>query len=413
MTSPRSSLIGLIVADALSRVGSVMTITAIPWFVLVTTGSPARTGLTVFVEAVAVSIALLFGGAFVDRLPLRVVSPVADVTAGAAICLIPVLHLTVGLSFGVLLLLVFFGSIFSIPAAVARYSALPDLAATADVRFERANAIFDGSLTAASLVGPAIAGVLIAWIGATNVLWFDVMTFGLSALIVLALVPGYHRAPADLETGGALLGQIADGFRFLMNDSVLRPLILFLAITNLAIGPIESVFVPVLARDHYHSAYALGWMTSAIAIGALGGNAVFGAVGHRLSRRAVFASGFATVPVAFVLLALNAPLGASIALLATVGLGLSLMNLVEYTILFERIPAGMRARGLGISGALSSGAVPVGRVSAGILLGVVGLSATLGAFALVFAPVSLAIMVVAPLRVIDQRITASVQSETT
>ncbi len=401
--SSRSPLVALIAADSLSRVGTAMTMTALPWLVLVTTGSAARTGLTVFVEAVGTVVALLFGGVFVDRWPVGLVSPVGDLVAGVAVGLIAGLSLTGGLSFWLLLSLVFVTSLCSIPAGVARYSTLPDVADGAGVRFERANAIFDGSLTVASLVGPALAGVLIAVIGASNVLWFDAATFGLSAMIVILTLSGVRREASETEVSNSYLAQLRAGVRFVVSDSVLRPLILFLAVANLAIGPVESVFVPVLARDHFHSSYALGWMTSAVAIGALGGNAVFGVIGQRLSRRGAFAAGFLSVPLLLGVLASGPRLMVAIIFLAVAGLGLSVMNLLEYTIYFERLPGEMRARGLGMTGALSWGAVPVGRALAGAALAVIGFGATLGAFAILFMPLSLAALVARPLRPLDQR----------
>lgn len=399
-----TDLVALVAADILSRLGSVMTLTAIPWFVLVTTGSVARTGLTVFAEAVGIVIALLFGGVVVDRLPVQRASAGGDLVAGAAIVLVPVLYSTVGLSFWLLLALVFVSSLFDIPAQVARYSLLPDFAERANISFGRANAVYDALLTGSGLVGPALAGILIAWIGPSNILWIDAVSFCLSAAIVSTLLKSTTRTGGEsTEQIAGFLTHLSAGVRFVLHDSVLAPLVVFLAITNLAIGPIESVIVPVLARDLYHSAYALGWLTSAIALGALGGNAVYGVIGHRLSRRGVFAAGSLSLPLVFAAMAWSPPLGVTIGALALLGLGLSLMNLLEYTIYFERLPAEMRARGLGLTGALTWASVPVGRVAAGLLLAALGIGAALGVFALVFFPVPLALLIARPFRVLEQR----------
>ena len=391
--SPRwNELIALIGADGLSRFGSVMTITAIPWFVLVTTGSAARTGMAVFAAAIGVVLALLLGGAVVDRLSFRRASVFADMLAGIAVALIPICTLTIGLPFWLLLFLVFLAALLDTPAQVARYSALPDISQKAHVRFERANAIFDGVLTSSSLVGPAVAGVLIAVIGARNVLWIDAATFWLSALMMGTLIRSSRDHPEpDLQTAGYAT-QILHAARFVLREPVLFPLIVVLAIMNLAIGPIESVIVPIVARNVYHSAYVMGFMTSAIALGALGGNFIYGTIGHRLPRLTVFGAGFLVVPVAFGILALKPMLPVSVCLLTIVGLGGSLTNLLEYTIYFERIPREMRARGLGMTGALSWGTVPIGRVLAGVGIAAIGLTTTLSVFALLFLPIPLVML---------------------
>jgi MFS family permease len=389
------SLVLVTAADGLSRVGSAMTALAIPWFVLVTTNSVARTSYTVFAGALGGVLALFFGGVVVDRLSYARASVLADLPAGVIVSLIPLLYLTVGLPFWLLLILVFSGALLDTPAQIARYSAMPDLARQAEVRFERANALFDAIFTISGLVGPALAGVLIAALGAADVLWIDAMTFWLSALLMLAVALRTDQQSRRDHTSDRYVEQLRAALFFVRHESVLFPLLIFFAAMNLAIGPIEALFVPVIARDVYHSAYALGLLSTALALGALGGNALFGAIGHRLHRRVVFGVGYLAVPVSFAILSLEPWIVLAAAALGLTGLGLSLANLLEYTIYFERIPAGMRARGLGMAGAVSWGSVPIGRLLGGVALALFGLSATLGGFAILFAPVPI-VMLVAP-----------------
>ncbi len=370
-----------------------MTLTAVPWFVLVTTGSVSRTGVTVFASGVGLVIALLFGGTVVDRVGFKRASVAGDLIAGCIVVAIPAIYDTVGLPFWLLVVLVFLATLFEIPAGVARYSALPDVAERAAVRFERANATFDAVLTGSGLIGPAVAGVLIALIGASNVIWIDATTFGLSAILMFALVPGSPRKLSSELDHSSLLHQLADAVRFVTRDVVLGPLVLALGLMNVAIGSIEQIVIPVMARDVYHSAYVLGLLASSMAFGGLGGNVVYGIIGHRMSRRAVFGLGFLTVPAALAVLALEPVVGAALSTLAVVGLGLSLTNLLEYTVYFERLPQDMRARGLGITGALTWSSVPLGRIACGFGIAAVGIGTTLAGAALLIVPVPIALLV--------------------
>ena len=93
----RRPLYALYVADAISLSGNVVAQLAIPWYVLITTGSPTLTGLAVFFNFVPVVLAGLFGGVVVDRLGYRTTSVVADVTSAAAVAAIPALEATVGM----------------------------------------------------------------------------------------------------------------------------------------------------------------------------------------------------------------------------------------------------------------------------------------------------------------------------
>jgi MFS family permease len=387
-------MLAVMTADAVLRVGNSLTALAIPWFVLVTTGSPAMMGLAVFAGAVPVVISLFFGGAVVDRYSYRHVSIFSDLISGVSVLLIPLLYHTVGLEFWQLLALVFAGALFDIPASVARYSALPDLAKLGGMRFERANATFDAAITIAALIAPPIGGVLIAAFGASNILWIDAGSFAVAALLMALLVPTSASPTPDRSQAGTYREELLKGLRFVYRDPILFPVILFLSAMNIVIGPIDVVIVPVYAREVFDSAVALGLMAAAGGIGALGGNVLFGWMGHRISRRAIFFTGFFGVPVTLCALALTPGLFVTLAFLTLLGLGLSLTNLLEYTIYFERIPEGMRARVLGISGAIGFCSVPIGRLLGGILLNHVSLPAALAILAAIALPIPAAVFLV-------------------
>ena len=97
------------------------------------------------------------------------------------------------------------------------------------------------------------------------------------------------------------------------------------------------------------------------------------------------------MPLVYAALALRPGLAPTLAVLAGLGLALSVTNLLEYTIYFERMPETMRARLLGLTGAIGWGTVPLGRLAAGALLGSLGLAPALALLAVVFLPVPLAV----------------------
>ena len=401
MTTPehaRGPLQALIAADTLSRLGDLITLTAIPWFVLETTGSATKTGVTVFAGALAVVLSLFFGGALVDRIGYRRASIAGDLASSATVATIALLHLTVGLPFAVLVALVFVGTLLDLPAQVARYSVLPDAAGRAGMPFERANAFFEGGITASALLGPALAGVLIATLGAANVLWFDVATFLISAALVASRVPG-NLAPDAVEVSeDGLLASLAAGLRFIRREPLLFPLILFLAAMNLAIGPVEALLLPLYASEVFDSAVTLGVMAATFAAGALLGNVVAGWAGHRLPRREVMLAGFLTVPLGLLALAPLPPLTVVLPVLALVGLGLSLTNMVEYAVYFERIPGSMRARLLGLTGAIGWLSVPAGRILFGLLADWLSLATALLVLGLDALPLPFAVFAIRGLR---------------
>ena len=137
----RAPLYSLLAANAVSMSGNVAALVAIPWFVLQTTGSPARTGLVAAAGLVPVVVSGFVGGALVDRLGYRRASVVADVTSCAAVAAIPLLHVTIGLEFWQLVVLVFVGGLLDAPGVTARASLLPDVAADARWSLERVTGV--------------------------------------------------------------------------------------------------------------------------------------------------------------------------------------------------------------------------------------------------------------------------------
>ena len=80
-----TGLLCLVAANAISQLGNVVAVVALPWFVLETTGSAARTGITAFAATVPLALGALFAGPVVDRLGARPASVLADLGAGAVI----------------------------------------------------------------------------------------------------------------------------------------------------------------------------------------------------------------------------------------------------------------------------------------------------------------------------------------
>jgi predicted MFS family arabinose efflux permease len=278
-------------------------------------------------------------------------------------------------------------------------AAMPDLARLSGMPAERALAFSEGSSTVLGLVAPALTGVLIAAFGASNVLWIDAASFAVSAALMWRYVPDSVR-DAAARTGG-YLEELVAGLRFIRFEPVLFPLILFFAAMNLVIGPVDALIVPVYASEVFDSAIAFGLMAAAGGAGALAGTAVMGWIGHRLPRRAVFCGGFLVVPLSLAALALTPNLPVTLAVLALLGLALGLTNILEYSIYFERIPEAMRARVMGLAGAIGWWTVPLGRLIGGFLLERFGLAASLALLAGLSLPIPLAIYAVRSFRALD------------
>lgn len=240
---------------------------------------------------------------------------------------------------------------------------------------ERASALLQIVERSSRLVGAPLAGLLVGLLGAQNVLWVDAVTFVISALMVAFFVPAVQTvAPTQTQR---YTSDLAEGIRFLRQDRLLLVIVGMVMITNFLDAARGSVILPVYARDVYDSAVALGLMFGLSGGGAVLGALVYGAVGHRYSRRWVFVGAFIAVSLPSFVLAALPPL--PIVLLAQFisGVAAGPINPVLSTVEYERIPAKMRGR---VFGAITAGAwmaMPLGVLLGGYAIEWIGLVPTL------------------------------------
>jgi MFS family permease len=395
----RTPLLALVGSSAVSEIGSTLTFIALPWFVLQSTGSAARTGLTGFAVAVPGFFVGIFGGTLVDRLGYRRSSIVADLVSGIGLALVPALYFTVGLPFVVLMALVFVGSMLAIPGVTSRRSMLPELASQAGTRLERVNSAFESIQHLGLLLGPPAAGLLIAWRGAPTALWVDAATFVFSAIVVGLFVPTPTATAEPVATERSpYRDQVVEGWRFLLRDSLLRDMAITVAIFNGLTAPVFAVALPVFVNEKYGNATVLGLMASVFAVGALAGIAAYGAVGHRLPRQVIWYAGYLLMPGFYWVLATQTSLPALLAVLAFTGFATAPLNPLMTTIRHERIPTAMRGRVFATYSAITQLVSPLGIVLGGFAIATMGFHVTVVVLAVTVQVATIAMLFVPSLR---------------
>jgi MFS family permease len=384
--STRRPLYALYAADAISLSGNVVAQLAIPWYVLITTGSPTLTGLAVFFNFVPVVLAGLFGGVVVDRLGYRTTSVVADVASAAAVAAIPALAATVGIELWQLMGLVFLGALLDAPGTTARAALLPDVVELAGMRMERAAGIRGAIQRGSLLVGAPLGGILVAEFGATTALWINAASFLVSAGLVATAIPVVHRK-SQAETPKRYLGELADGFRFVWNHRLMRAIVLTVLVTNFLDAPF-GVVMPVYALEAFGSAVDLGLMFGVFGGFALASSLGFSVIGHRLPRRLTFVSCFVVWASDYLVLATLPSLPVTLVALAVGGLAVGPINPLLFTVGYEQIPPHMRGRVIGVLTAGAWAAIPAGILLGAILVDALGVAATLFAIGLCYLAVT-------------------------
>ena len=360
-------LYSLFIANAISLVGNVFTLIAIPWFVLQTTGSATKTGITGFFNILPVILAGFLGGAIVDRLGYKRTSILSDLASGVTTALVPILYFTIGLQFWQLMVLVFLGALLDTPGSTARDALLPELAEQAGMPIERVTSLTHVIERSTRMIGAPLAGLLIGLMDTANVLWLDAASFFLSAGIVWIFIPAFAAHAGKRSESGNYLHELKEGLQFIAQDALIFSIVVMVMLTNFLDAIFGGVVQPVYVRQVYGSALNLGLLLSANGAGAVIGGLIYAAIGPRLPRHATFVGAFVFTGFRFWVYALYPPVWVLIVVTLITSLGAGPLNPIIGAIEFERIPAGLRGR---VFGAIRAGAwiaMPLGMLLGGIL----------------------------------------------
>ena len=423
-TSPARShrgIVALFTAEGISILGTRMSALALPWFVLVTTGSAAKTGLVAFAEMLPYVLVAGLGGPLVDRVGARRMAISANALSVALVASIPVLHAVELLSFETLLVLVaVVGAVRG--AASATYVLVPGVAEISGTPIERATGVHDSVNRVAGMLGAPLAGILLAVWSPTVVLLVDAATFLVAGLLVAGLVPraADPRRPepvpgTEVVASGLVRGYVAElraGFAFLLGDRTLVAIAVMLFVTNLLDQAMAAVFVPVWVFDNLGSPLGLGLISFLFGIGAVAGGAVFAWLGPRLPRRQAYAWGFLVCGAPrFFALALASTLPPVLLVMLVAGLGCGAINPVLGAVEYERVPRHLQARVLGASGALAWLGVPFGGLLGGLAVQAWGLTTALVLFGCAYALTTLAPFTLPAWRGLDRASSEDEQAE--
>ena len=353
----------LVAAEIVSILGSRMTYLALPWFVLVTTGSAAKMTFVLAAEILPVAIFGIPSGMLVERLGARRTMLLCDAARAPLLASLPLLHSADLLSFPLLLGLVFALGCFMAPYFSAQRVILPELVGEDETTIAQANSVIEGGTAFAGLAGPALAGILIPFLSAPNVLYVDAATYVLSFLLLYVFVPRTKKAAAPSQ-GGVLAG-----ISFFARDRLLAPLGFTVILINL-LGSALSATLPFYAFDAFSgSSKIAGLFYTAGGAGALIGSIGAVLVVKRLTPLRLAGIEIVAMTLPLWLLQLGLPAWGVMATLFTTMLFAPLVNGPIIGVVTARTPPELRPKVMTALVSVSTVSVPLGFLAAGQLLG--------------------------------------------
>jgi MFS family permease len=345
----------------ISLFGDSFTLIALPWFVLQTTGSGTATAGILLTFQLPAIVTGLFIGSLLDRFQPRGIIAIDNGLRSLIIGLIPGLYWLGLLDLWLLFGLTFFAGMLAPATEIGSRTVLPELVADQDL--EAANMLWSFNLNFSLVIGPAVAGLLVASFGGPSVLLLDAGTFAVMALAAVTL-PTLKRAKPAVRT--PLAERL--GLRQLWSMKPVRLTTLLSLVFFFSYGPLEAALPLYSGVVLQTDARGYGLLWSALAVGALIGTLSSTALSKRLRLSVglpliALLWGASLLPMAIV-----TDLWLAVGLLFLGGLMWGPYTPMETTLLQRTIPKSQLGRVFGARSTLLTGGSPLGLAVGGLLL---------------------------------------------
>ncbi|HMH46539.1 MAG TPA: MFS transporter [Solirubrobacteraceae bacterium] len=364
-----------IAGQSVSLVGTWMQMAAQSWLVLTLTGSATALGVILALQTLPVLLLCPYGGVIADRVDKRRLMVVLQIAMGVQALVLGVLTVTGAVrlwEIGALALLLGLNNAFENPA---RQSFMHEMVGPESLR----NAVSLNSVlvNVARVIGPALAGLLIATVGEGICFLLNAATF---VAVVASLVTLDRAAISTSPPSAREPGQLREGLRYVRRTPQLGVPLLMMALAG-AMAYEFQVTLPVMARQGLHvGATGFGLMTAAMGVGAVVGGLVVAAKGRTGLPTLVLAAAAFGVVLLFACVAPTLPIEL-FALALAGGASISFMSTGNSTLQLAAAPS-MRGRVMSLWFVAFQGSTPIGGPIVGWVMANAGARAGLGLGAL-------------------------------
>jgi MFS family permease len=352
--------------QTISNLGTSFTQFALPLLVFKLTGSALNLAIT---TAATFLPYLLFGlviGAWVDRVDRKRLMIATDIARAVVIASIPLLASMDRLSVEWIYVVSFVSTTLSICFSSAEFAAIPSLVPSEGEAIVTANGRIQASYSAAAVIGPLLAGALVAFISIPLLLLVDAVSFLLSAVSLGIIRLSFNVAEPRAQT--SIRQDVIEGLRYVLSHPVLRNISAMMALVNL-VGTTAYAQLVLFGKERLHAtdseigllfaADSLGVVVLSLAAGPLRKRWSFSTVAlGALMLSGVLTVVFAAVPVYWV----GVPLWAMIS-----GLGI-LFNINTGSLRQAIVPNHLLGRVISIAMVLAWSANPIGAVLGGLAI---------------------------------------------
>jgi MFS family permease len=357
--------------QTISNLGSSFTEFALPLLIFKLTGSALNLAIA---SATTFLPYLLFGlpiGAWVDRVDRKRLMIVTDLLRALLLGSIPLLAALNMLSVGWIYIDGFLISTLTIGFNSAEFAAIPSLVghgeADAGQALVTANGRIQASYSAATVVGPLLAGLLVAVLSLPALLLFDALSFVISAG-ALALIRRSFNAGGPARAASSIWQDVTEGLRYVLGHPVLRNISLMMALVNFVGSTVYAQLVLFAKERLLASDSQVGLLYSAGSLGVVVLSLAAGPLRKRWSFSTVALGALALQGLLVVAMALTRWYWAALPIwMLCSGLGI-LFNINTGSLRQAIVPNHLLGRVVSIAGVLAWSAIPLGTLLGGLAI---------------------------------------------
>ena len=358
-----------------SLIGTWMQTTAQLWLVYRLTGSAALLGVFGFANQIPMLVLASVGGYVGDRYS-RQRGVIATQTVSMMLAFVLAgLTLTHQVHVWHLIFITFLVGIVNAFDVPIRQAFFVEMVGKEDL--PNAIALNSSIFNGARVVGPAIAGFAIAWIGEGWCFFLN----GVSFLAVIVALLAMRIKPTERKPSGqSPMQSLLQGFRFAMHDRPIRSALLLLSALSL-LGLQYSSFMPVFAKDILHGdARALGFLMRAAGVGAVLGALQFAARTCYKGLTKWIATTSVICSVGLIVFSRSHIFWLSMVVLFVVGFAATSQMAATNTTVQNRVPDELRGRVMAVYATMFMGVQPIGALLAAGLVKRIGAPETMTIF---------------------------------
>ena len=372
-----------IAGQSISTIGTWMQSVAMSWLVYRMTGSALLLGTVAFLSQIPTFVLSPFAGVFADRYNRHKIIVVTQVLSMIQAAILAILTLSGNITVWQIVALGFFLGCVNSVDIPARQSFLIEMVEKKEV-LGNAIALNSAMFNASRLIGPTLAGIIVAVAGEGICFLVNALSFlaVIASLLMMKLDRTERRAP-EMH----VLQELKEGVIYAYNSLPIRRILSLLSVISM-LGMSYIVLMPVFAKDiHHGGADTLGFMMGAVGIGALAATLWLASLGEPPTLEKTVPTAATIFSVSIILFALSRVLWVSIVLLIVTGFGFLATTASFNTIIQNTVHDDKRGRVMSLYAMAFIGMAPIGSLLAGAIANKLGATDALliGGFACLFA----------------------------